>query len=255
MRVCLGGTFERLHRGHEALLAKAFGIGTHVFIGVTSDGLAQKGRTRQVTPYAAREKSLRALLSQRGWANKATVAQIDEPYGRALEGDYDAIAISPETRPTAEALNRDRQAAGRHALTILEAPYAVAADGFPISATRIAQGRIDEQGRLLAPAFVVGSDNPVKVEAVRRVVERAFPKGRVALAKVASGVPEQPFEHEIVRGAANRARAALAWDGSAVLGVGIEAGIVFDPRAGQHHDVQYCVVADRAGGATIGHGP
>ena len=45
MRVCLGGTFDLLHAGHEALLAKAFAIGDkEVIIGITSDAMAKRTR-------------------------------------------------------------------------------------------------------------------------------------------------------------------------------------------------------------------
>ena len=35
--VCVAGTFDRLHAGHEALLSKAFVTGENVLIGLTSD--------------------------------------------------------------------------------------------------------------------------------------------------------------------------------------------------------------------------
>ncbi|HVL88233.1 MAG TPA: inosine/xanthosine triphosphatase [Candidatus Thermoplasmatota archaeon] len=256
MRVCMGGTFDRLHRGHEALFARAFAVGTHVFLGVTSDALANRGRRRKVRPYRAREKSLRDFLKLRNWLSRATVARIDEPYGRALAGDYDAIVVSPETRSTAERLNEERVAAGRHPLLVLEVPHVLAADGAPVSASRIVAGEIDAEGRLLAPRIAIGSANPVKVDAVRRVARRAFGKATVSAHAVSSGVPEQPFgTDEIVRGASNRARAALAVNARAQLGVGVEAGLVWDAGAGRLFDVQHCVVLDRAGRATVGHGP
>jgi len=38
----LGGTFDRIHKGHEALLLHAFSIADRVTIGVTSDEFVQQ---------------------------------------------------------------------------------------------------------------------------------------------------------------------------------------------------------------------
>src|SRR5206468_5728754 len=60
MRVVLGGTFDILHKGHEALLRAAFeGRPEQVLIGLTTDRFARESRTR-VNPYAVRERNLRS---------------------------------------------------------------------------------------------------------------------------------------------------------------------------------------------------
>jgi len=67
----------------------------------------------------------------------------------------------------------------------------------------------------------IGSENPVKLNAVERVVPDA---GTVAVT-VDSGVPEQPWgRDETVEGARNRAGAALAAT-DADYGAGIEGGV------------------------------
>jgi inosine/xanthosine triphosphatase len=73
---------------------------------------------------------------------------------------------------------------------------------------------------------VVGSTNPVKIAAVRAVLERAGVTARIEGVAVASGVSEQPVgDAETIRGATQRARAALdATD--ADLAVGLEGGVV-----------------------------
>ena len=73
---------------------------------------------------------------------------------------------------------------------------------------------------------VVGSTNPVKIAAVRAVLERAGAVARVDGITVSSGVSEQPFgDAETIRGATQRARAALDATG-ADLAVGLEGGVV-----------------------------
>jgi inosine/xanthosine triphosphatase len=75
---------------------------------------------------------------------------------------------------------------------------------------------------------VVGSANPVKLDAVRAVLTRLMMKCEVVSASVESGVPDQPFgDDETIRGASARAQAALT-AGGADLGVGIEGGVVDD---------------------------
>ena len=73
---------------------------------------------------------------------------------------------------------------------------------------------------------VVGSTNPVKIAAVRAVIERAGAVASVDGVEVSSGVREQPFgDAETIRGATQRARAALEATG-ADLAVGLEGGVV-----------------------------
>jgi inosine/xanthosine triphosphatase len=77
-----------------------------------------------------------------------------------------------------------------------------------------------------AERVIVGSANPVKVAAVRAVLERAGARAQVSGMAVASGVNDQPFgDTETIRGATQRARAVL--DASdAEFAVGLEGGVV-----------------------------
>ncbi|TLZ79145.1 MAG: phosphopantetheine adenylyltransferase, partial [Methanobacteriota archaeon] len=79
MRVVLGGTFDLLHAGHEALLRAAFdGRPEAVVIGLTTDRFAKESRTR-VNPYAVRERNLKRFLAARKWRH-ARIEPIDDPY-------------------------------------------------------------------------------------------------------------------------------------------------------------------------------
>jgi inosine/xanthosine triphosphatase len=129
----------------------------------------------------------------------------------------------------------------------------LAMDGLPIASRRIRAGVIDPSGRRWKPLkVVVGTDNPVKVSAVRKVLgDLEFP-AKVKGVRVSSEVPDQPFGDEALQGALNRARAAL---GEGDFGVGIEAGLVWSSVLSDYFDVQYCAVLDRAGRMTVGHGP
>lgn len=255
MRVCLGGTFDVLHDGHRILLAKAFEVGQEVFIGVTSQEMAQQGRTRRVRPFRTRKKELEDLLASEGW--DATVAKITHPFGRAAEADYDGIVVSAETKGRVQQINAARAKKGLDPLRVFQVPFAYGEDGLPISATRVRAGDIDAHGSRRKPLRVaVGTANRLKRDAVADAFARIFPALEVTVRAfdVDSGVPEQPVDDETARGARARAEGALtAWK-TAEYGVGIEAGIIHDPRLDGKLDVQYCAVADRRGHVTAGHG-
>lgn len=252
MKVCLGGTFHPLHVGHEALLARAFREGEEVLIGLTSDALTAE-KEGEVASFADRRENLEAFLQARGW-RRYRIARLEDPYGPAAhEADLDAIVVSEETEETARELNAVREERGLRPLAVIRIPLVPAQDGRPITSTRIRRGEVDREGRLLRPVRVrVGSRNPVKVEAARRVLESLFDASEVVGVDVESGVPDQPAEEDAWKGALRRAREAR---GDADLGVGIEAGLVRPPGGAVPFDVQYCAVVDRGGRVTVGSGP
>ncbi len=210
-------------------------------------------RGREVRPYAKREEALKAYLRAQGWA-RFTIAPLDDPFGPAAHReDLDAIAVSEETRSTAEELNGARRRAGLRPLEVLTVPMLPADDGLPISATRIARGEIEADGRALPALRVrVGTANPVKVEAVRRVLGGLYERVEVEGRPVGSGVAPQPQGKAALQGAIARAKAAL---GQGHLGVGVEAGLVEMEGLAAALDIQYCAVADRGGRVTVGTGP
>ncbi|MFZ5814652.1 MAG: inosine/xanthosine triphosphatase [Bacillota bacterium] len=98
----------------------------------------------------------------------------------------------------------------------------------------------------------VGSTNPVKVNAVRRIFARLMPDVEVVGVEVSSGVAPQPVgEAETVAGAANRARAAREAF-AADFGVGLEGGVAFE--GDQCWMIGSCAVIHRDGRVGIGKG-
>jgi inosine/xanthosine triphosphatase len=86
----------------------------------------------------------------------------------------------------------------------------------------------------------IGSENPVKVTAV----ERVLPDAELTAVAVDSGVPEQPWgREETVRGAHNRADAALSAT-DADFGVGIEGGVAERDTPGGLWLVMWAAVTD-----------
>ncbi|CAJ36416.1 inosine/xanthosine triphosphatase [Methanocella arvoryzae] len=87
----------------------------------------------------------------------------------------------------------------------------------------------------------VGTVNPVKVNAVKNVFGKLFDNVEVEGRKVGSGVPDQPFGSETIKGAINRAKNAYR-TGDYDYGVGIEAGLT--DVEGYVLDIQFCAVFD-----------
>jgi inosine/xanthosine triphosphatase len=97
----------------------------------------------------------------------------------------------------------------------------------------------------------VGSNNPIKAQAVKNVFERALGPTEVRLVSVESGVPLQPFDDDTAKGACERARKALL---DADFGVGIEAGLIWHKELKLYFDVQFCAIVSQDGKLTVGHG-
>jgi len=149
--VAVGGTFDELHRGHRALLRRAFEVGDHVLIGLSSDEFAGRmGKPHEVAPYERRLRELKALLMEWGVDGRAEIIPLNDPYGVTLSnGHVEAIIVSRETEPKAQEINEKRAAKGLPPLQIIVVEMVLAEDGLPISTTRIRRGEIDREGRLL----------------------------------------------------------------------------------------------------------
>lgn len=256
MRVCLGGTFDPFHAGHEALLRAAARDAEELFVGVTDGPLAHRPG-RKIAPFAARAQRVEAFLREAGYAGLLVTSPLLDGVGPAVAGEYDAIAASPETERGAQAINAQRALLGKPPLRLIAVPHVLAQDLLPISATRVAAGDIDPHGRRLLPLRIaVGSANPVKVRAVEQEVARIIPTPHAATGHaVVSGVPEQPRDGEVLAGARNRARAARAADPTCDYAIGVEAGLVQMPGEAAYVEVQACTVLDANGWETHGWGP
>ena len=103
MKVCIGGTFDKLHKGHKFLINTAFQIaGTKgsVFIGITSGKITKiKGN---VKPFKDRKKIIEQYLTKKGYINRAKIKSIINKYGPSVKEKFDAIVVSPETKENAE---------------------------------------------------------------------------------------------------------------------------------------------------------
>jgi len=154
-KIVVGGTFDYLHKGHRAILAKAFELGERVLIGICSDEMELVKDSAGIQPLDVRRRSLEEVLHSRGWLERAEIQVISDPFGPAAsDAELQVIVVSPETRPRAEELNRLRASRGLSTLEIVEIPFVLAEDGTPISSIRIRYGEMDSRGRVLKPPQV-----------------------------------------------------------------------------------------------------
>jgi len=145
-KTIVGGTFDHFHKGHKALLEKAFQTG-QVSVGLTSDRMAEERKKRKIESYEKREVSLRAFAQERN--QEIEVRTIEDAYGFSLEDDFKNIVVSEETRDMALKINKERKKAGKQPLSIVEIDLVLAKDGKTISSTRIYNNKIDREGNLV----------------------------------------------------------------------------------------------------------
>lgn len=145
-KVAVGGTFDHFHKGHEELLNKAFSVGHNVLIGVTSDEFG--GEKGDIDPCAKRISKLEEFLQK--FKSRYIVKRLEEPYGPTIhDPEIDAIVVSRETKPTADRINEIRREKGMKPLEIFTIDWVLADDGKPVSSSRIRNGEIDRDGKVI----------------------------------------------------------------------------------------------------------
>jgi len=149
--VAVGGTFDEFHRGHRALLQKAFEVGEHISIGLCSDDFARKLRkSHRIADYEERLGNLEHFLRKLGVLDRAEIVPLTDPYGVTLSrGCVEAIVVSRETEPRAYEINEKRKVKGLPPLNVVVIDMVDAEDDVPISTTRIRRGEINHEGLVL----------------------------------------------------------------------------------------------------------
>ena len=149
--VAVGGTFDELHKGHRALLCKAFEVGEYVLIGLTSDEfVVNMHKPHKTAPYSERLAELSCFLEKPEFKNRFEISPLHTSYGLTLnKSDLDALVVSQETAKIGETINEKRAKIGLSLLCIIEIDLVPAENKKPISTTRIHANEIDKNGNLL----------------------------------------------------------------------------------------------------------
>jgi pantetheine-phosphate adenylyltransferase len=150
-KVATGGTFDQFHAGHRRLLERSFELGDEVVIGLTSDEFARKEGKVPDRPYEQRRGELVAFIKGSFPGRRYAVAKLDDFFGPGIASkEVQALVASPETGKRVELANKLRAERGFPPLELVVVDWVVAEDGRPISSTRIRNGEIDQDGRLVA---------------------------------------------------------------------------------------------------------
>lgn len=154
--VAIGGTFDRLHLGHERMLDTAFKIGRRVLVGLTVDSVLKgKSYSKLILPYGARCSILIEFLNSRGYFGRAEILPIDDAFGnfRGSGGAdkrkaLDAIVVSAEPKVfrTAFKINQARAKNDLKPLCIIGVPLVVVG-GKKLSSTLIRRLLMKKAGR------------------------------------------------------------------------------------------------------------
>lgn len=151
MRICVGGTFNILHKGHKQLLSLALklaGTDGMVFIGLATGELLKKKKKCQ--SFNERKDQIIKFLSNQPDHPTVIIEPITDMFGPTLKQEFDGIVVSHETLSNARLINEERKNRGLSLMKIVEIPLVVANDGKPISTSRIQDGKITIDGHVIS---------------------------------------------------------------------------------------------------------
>lgn len=148
-KVILGGTFDHLHLGHQALINKAFAVGEKVLIGLADEELVKNKFLGQlIESYSDRKKGLVNYLAQKKFLSRAEIVSINDIFGPTLnDNQAEAIIVSSATKKNASLINKERRKRGLKVLRIIKTNLVLAEDKKIISSERIRAGEINQQGK------------------------------------------------------------------------------------------------------------
>ncbi|QQG43888.1 MAG: pantetheine-phosphate adenylyltransferase [Candidatus Roizmanbacteria bacterium] len=171
--VALGGTFDRLHKGHISIIDFAFKIADKVIIALTVDDFIQnKLLSGQILPFEVRKSELENYLKLRSFYTKSKIISLHDAYGIALEDKkLEAIIVTKETKKNAIKINKLRKKNLLPDLKIIEVPLIKGKGAKVIRSSKIRAGLMNRHGD---PYFQVFKrrKNIVITESLRKDLRR-----------------------------------------------------------------------------------
>ncbi|MBT4065599.1 MAG: pantetheine-phosphate adenylyltransferase [Euryarchaeota archaeon] len=142
-RCLVGGTFDRFHAGHQALLNTALDIAELVEVWIANDAMSD-AKSPFIQPFEDRREAILVWADERITTHELTDADGPAPFRK----DCDSIICTPETLGNCQSINEKRLGNGLLPLEIIEAPYCMDDGGGIISSSRIRAGLINREGKL-----------------------------------------------------------------------------------------------------------
>lgn len=151
----VAGTFDRLHSGHRSLLQAALKTTQEITIGITSDKFVQKykaDRAHVIQPFTVRKKQIELWVAAQPTESLINLLEIHDQFEPASSSAvYTHLVVTKENKNTGANINAKRIKRQLLPLILVEVPIVPASDHLPISSTRIRNGIIDTQGKLILP--------------------------------------------------------------------------------------------------------
>lgn len=151
----LGGTFDRLHIGHQRLFDTAFAQSEQVIIGISRPVVYKhKVLAENIEEYSVREKTVKNYLEKKHYLDRASLLPIENMYGNTLtERNIEAIFVTSENLPNVRKINQERKEMGFPELDIVTIDYVSGDDNRTISSERIRLGELDSSGHSFLRIF------------------------------------------------------------------------------------------------------
>ncbi|MEM0130475.1 MAG: pantetheine-phosphate adenylyltransferase [Thermoplasmatales archaeon] len=216
----LGGTFSTLHKAHKIMISKGLQMGD-LIIGITSDSFNFK-KNYVVPPYEVRKRRVEGYIGKLG--KKAVINPLNDPFGRTLDPEFDAIVASNETVGFISEINFIRKSKGVKPLIVENIGTILASDLMPIKSERILRGEIDASGRRKKDIrIIIASENDEKVRGVREFLSTVLKRISIKTVEPDKKFPPQPMGNEVLQGAVTRLEGINEpYD----YLIGIEAGLI-----------------------------
>ena len=148
-KVAVGGTFDKLHKGHKTLLLKAFETSKYVLIGISTDQFIKTLRKpHETAPFKERLTDLKGFLRKYRYEKRSKIIPLNDLYGITLSNqDIEALIVSKETETVAHKINNKRDELKLPKIEVIVVEMIKAEINGLISTTRIRLGEIDNKGK------------------------------------------------------------------------------------------------------------
>jgi len=149
-KAALGGTFDRLHKGHEVFLKHGIKVAEEAVIGVTKKGMSEeKELSELILPYSQRLEELKKFINREKLDGRVEIIELVDEAGPLLaDKSIETIVATQITKSGAEKVNKLRLGAGLDALPIEICSLIESEDGEYLSSTRIRKGEVNRDGKV-----------------------------------------------------------------------------------------------------------